>query len=208
MGVLFSLIFIPCQFPMIDHERRRSEILEQAFTLFAEEGFDGVTYQKIADRCRIARTVIYKYFKNKELIFDYAISLATGNLTVMTEKILARKDWSASERIERILHVTIKMLQTNKVFLTVILDYVLTQKQQGKDLKRKIRRHTIGMKYLLVHLLREAEQNEELTVPYPETAADHLYGILESCVLNLTVTEILDTKDCLLLVDRYLEQLK
>ncbi|MDR0870042.1 MAG: TetR/AcrR family transcriptional regulator [Planctomycetaceae bacterium] len=192
---------------MIDHEQRRRLILERSFALFAEEGFDGVTYQKIADRCGIARTVIYKYFKNKELIFDYAVSLATGNLTAMTDKILTRKDLSALEKIGRVMHVTVKMLENNRVFLTVILDYVLMQKQKGKDLKRKIRRHTIGMKYLLTKLLRESEKNGESAVRYPETAASHLYGILESCVLNLTVTEILDAKDCLILIDRYLENL-
>ncbi|MGN1064835.1 MAG: TetR/AcrR family transcriptional regulator, partial [Thermoguttaceae bacterium] len=44
-------------------------ILERAFELFAEEGFSGVTYQKIADRCGISRTSIYKYFKDKDQIF-------------------------------------------------------------------------------------------------------------------------------------------
>jgi AcrR family transcriptional regulator len=193
---------------MIDHEQRRIEILEKAFTLFAEEGYGGVTYQKIADRCGISRTIIYHYFKNKEQIFDYAIGLATGNLTAMTAKVIERKDWNSLEKIERIMHITIKMLETSRVFLTVVLDYVLTQKHLGKDLKRKIRRHTIGMKFLLTRLLREAEQNGELAVPHPETAASHLYGILESYVLNLTVTEILDAKDVLLLVDTYLKSLK
>ncbi len=183
-------------------------ILEKAFALFAEEGYGGVTYQKIADRCGISRTAIYKYFQNKEEIFTYAIILATGNLTTMVEKVLDRKEWSATEKIERILHITIRMLAENRVFLTVVLDYILTQKQTGADVKRKVRRHTFGMKYLLMRLLREASQNGELSVLSPETAANHLYGILESFVLNLTVTNILDAKDCTGLIDSYLENLK
>ncbi|MDR2115995.1 MAG: TetR/AcrR family transcriptional regulator [Planctomycetaceae bacterium] len=192
----------------IDHQQRRNMILERAFALFAEEGYGGVTYQKIADRCDISRTAIYKYFQNKEQIFTYAVKLATGNLNTMVEKILDRKEWTSLEKIVRILHLTVRMLEDNQVFLTVVLDYVLTQKQSGKDVKRKVRRHTFGMKFLLAKLLREAIAAGELTVRNVETAASHLYGILESYVLNLTVTEILDAKDCIGLIDQYLQNLK
>jgi hypothetical protein len=126
----------------------------------------------------------------------------------MVEKILDRKEWTPSEKIVRILHLTVRMLEDNRVFLTVVLDYVLTQKQSGKDVKRKVRRHTFGMKFLLSRLLREAIAAGELTVRNVETAASHLYGILESYVLNLTVTEILDAKDCIELIDQYLENMK
>ncbi|MDR2706611.1 MAG: TetR/AcrR family transcriptional regulator, partial [Planctomycetaceae bacterium] len=47
---------------LVDHQQRRNIILESAFSLFAEEGYSGVTYQKIANRCGISRTAIYKYF--------------------------------------------------------------------------------------------------------------------------------------------------
>jgi len=193
---------------LVDHQQRRNMILERAFALFAAEGYGGVTYQKIADQCEISRTAIYKYFKNKEEIFTYAIILATGTLNTMVEKVMGRKDWTEAEKIKRILHITIRMLADNRVFLTVVLDYVLTQKQAGTDVKRKVRRHTFGMKFLLTKLLREATQKKELNVRNPETSASHLYGILESFVLNITVTDILDAKDCTELVDAYLENLR
>ncbi len=228
---------------VVDHEQRRGLILERAFALFAEEGFGGVTYQKIADRCEISRTAIYKYFKNKEEIFMYAIKLATGNLNGMVEKVLARKDWTAEDKIRRVLHITIRMLAENHIFLTVVLDFILTQKEQkfhnGQDVRRRVRRHTFGMKFLIAKLLREATKtgglcpncfeipetscrvalNREalkgclqekqnacgISARSPDIAASHLYGILESFVLNLTVTGILDEKDCIDLVDSYLD---
>ena len=193
---------------LVDHQQRRNMIIERAFALFAEEGYGGVTYQKIADRCEISRTAIYKYFKNKEEIFTCAIILATDTLNTMVEKVMGRKEWSATEKIVRILHITIRMLAENRIFLTVVLDYVLTQKQSGTDVKRKVRRHTFGMKYLLAKLLSEATQKKELNVRNPETSASHLYGILESFVLNLTVTDILDARDSVELVDAYLANLK
>lgn len=193
---------------IVDHQQRRTQILTKAFALFAEEGYAGVTYQKIADRCGLSRTTIYKYFQNKEEIFLFAVKLATGNLNTLIENILRHHDGSAQEKIVRILHRIVRQLADNRVFLTVILDYILTQKQRGKDVRRQVRRYTFGMKYLFVKLLREASAAGEFQVPQIEIAANHLYGMLESFVLNLTVTGILDEKDCMELIDGYIEQLK
>lgn len=193
---------------IIDHQKRQVAILERAFELFAAKGYDGVTYQKIADRCRISRTSIYKYFKSKDEIFTYAIILSTGKLTTMIEKVLDRPDWSASEKIGRIMHITTRMLADNRMFLTVILNYILTQKKAGADVRRRVRKHTFGMKYLLYRLLRDANADGEMLVPRPDVAANHLYGMLESFVLNLTVTETQDMKDCLEMINTYLDMLR
>jgi hypothetical protein len=64
------------------------------------------------------------------------------------------------------------------------------------------------MKHLLAKLVREASLAGELKVRQIEMAAQHIYGMLESFVLNLTVTNTLDEKDCLELIDGYIEQLK
>jgi AcrR family transcriptional regulator len=192
----------------VNHTERRNIILEQAFVLFSEEGYCGVTYQKIADRCGISRTAIYKYFQNKEDIFTYSVSLAAGNLDLIVKKVLEREEWTALEKIRRILHILIRMLDGNRIFLTVILDYILSQKHTGKDVRRKVRKNTFGIKYVLAKLLREAAESGSLNVNKPETSASILYGILESFVLNLTVTEILDAKDCIGLVDNYLDGLR
>ena len=38
-------------------------ILDRSLQLFAEQGYQSVTFQKIADRCGLSRTILYKYFK-------------------------------------------------------------------------------------------------------------------------------------------------
>lgn len=191
----------------VDHEQRRLSIIEQAFSLFAETGFRGVTYQKIADRCSIPRTAIYKYFQNKEQIFDYAIKLSTSKLNTLLEKVLDRQDYSAKEKLVRILHVTSKLLADNRLFLTVLLDYLLSQRSSGTDVRRRVRRHTLGLKLLLERLLEESNEKHELFVPNPKIASAHLFGILESYVLNLTVADRLDLRECLALLDNYIELL-
>ena len=58
---------------VVEHEKRKKEILEKSLELFIAEGYEDVTYQKIADRCGITRTTLYIYFKNKREIFSFSI---------------------------------------------------------------------------------------------------------------------------------------
>ena len=43
---------------IVEHDKRRKEILEKSLEVFAAEGYEDVTFQKIADRCGITRTTL------------------------------------------------------------------------------------------------------------------------------------------------------
>jgi AcrR family transcriptional regulator len=58
---------------LVEHDKRRQEILKKALEVFVDEGFENATFQKIADRCGITRTTLYIYFKNKKEIFNYSL---------------------------------------------------------------------------------------------------------------------------------------
>ena len=69
---------------VVEHDKRRHEILEKALDVFIDEGYEDVTFQKIADRCGITRTTLYIYFKNKREIFLWSIK----QLTAAIEQVL------------------------------------------------------------------------------------------------------------------------
>ena len=54
---------------VVEHDKRKQEILQKSLDVFIEEGYEDATFQKIADRCGITRTTLYIYFKNKHEIF-------------------------------------------------------------------------------------------------------------------------------------------
>ena len=60
----------------IEHDKRKREILEKALDVFIDEGYEDTTFQKIAERCGITRTILYLYFKNKREIFTFSIKLS------------------------------------------------------------------------------------------------------------------------------------
>jgi AcrR family transcriptional regulator len=51
-----------------EKERRRTEILDAAETLYAKEGWDLVTVDQVARSARLSRALVYVYFKDKEEI--------------------------------------------------------------------------------------------------------------------------------------------
>ncbi len=185
----------------VDHSLRRVKILETAFELFAEEGFSGVTYQKIADRCDISRTSIYKYFKDKDQIFIYAIKLSTDKLSTTIKRVNDRLELTPVDKIRRTLHLTIKLLTDNRVFLSVVLDYLTSLKSTGANVRRKARSRTFGLSFLLTRLVDEAIEKSFFHPGDPELIALRFYSIIEAYVLNLTVTDAMDRKACLALID-------
>jgi AcrR family transcriptional regulator len=64
-------------------EARRKEILDAAFRVFAEKGFNGATMLAIARRAKASKETLYAWFGNKDRLFDTLLrarleSLAQG----------------------------------------------------------------------------------------------------------------------------------
>ena len=57
--------------PRVD--RRRNEILEAAFDVFASKGFRDATVADIAKQLRIGHGTVYRYFENKHQLFNHVV---------------------------------------------------------------------------------------------------------------------------------------
>ena len=88
---------------VVEHEKRKKEILEKSLELFIAEGYEDVTYQKIADRCGITRTTLYIYFKNKREIFSFSIKQLTGDVERQLLEIIKQPELHSVDCLEGIL---------------------------------------------------------------------------------------------------------
>jgi AcrR family transcriptional regulator len=59
---------------IVNHENYRQELLEKAFTLFAERGYAAVTMRDIAKELKVSTGTLYHYFPTKEALFQGLIS--------------------------------------------------------------------------------------------------------------------------------------
>jgi AcrR family transcriptional regulator len=192
---------------VIDHEARRRAIISKSIQLFAEQGYDGVTYQKIADSCGIARTTLYKYFHSKRQIFNYAIWEVANILGDRFAEILNPGD-SVITRLDRLLHAVLQLLFEQRVILTVILDYVLAAQRSGQNLQRIIASHTVGLRRILHRLVVEGVRRGELQNVSTRLTTELLYAELEAAILRLTVSQNADYEELSSLLRQTLETLK
>lgn len=192
---------------VIDHQARRRAIIAKSIQLFAEQGYDGVTYQKIADSCDIARTTLYKYFRNKRQIFNYAIWEASTLSNQRFAQILNPRD-TVVTRLDRLMHAVLTLLFEQRLMMTVILDYLLAAHRSGRNISRNINRHTITFKRVVQRLIIEGIRKGELHAINPRVATELLYTQLEAAVLRLTISQNADYAALSLLIRQTLSALQ
>jgi AcrR family transcriptional regulator len=71
---------------IIDHDRRRSELLRASFPLFAQLGYANVTMRVLALQLGVSTGTLYHYFDNKAALFGAMVQ----RLTAETVEVAAR----------------------------------------------------------------------------------------------------------------------
>jgi len=173
---------------VVEHEKRRREILEKALDVFMDEGFEDVTYQKIADRCGITRTTLYIYFKNKIEIFNFSIRQFLQNLEENFVQIRKEEGLTHTEKLIRVMTTIINSLEENRRLLKVIMNYLLHNSREDYDPDNRVRRRTVRLRHILSTMLIEGIKADEFkrSVNVKE-ANEQLYGLVEAAVFRLVV---------------------
>jgi len=189
---------------VVEHEKRRYEILEKALDVFMDEGFEDVTFQKIADKCGITRTTLYIYFKNKREIFNFSIKQLLQALENDITEIEKRKESSYQEKITRIMTVILDRLEKNNRLLSVIMNYLLYISKSGYDPASRVLRRTVRLRHFLTTMLVEGiKAGEFMSSINVKDANELLYSLLESAAFRLVVlrrTSVEELKEAMELV--------
>ena len=114
---------------VVEHDKRKHEILQKSLDVFIDEGYEDATFQKIADRCGITRTTLYIYFKNKHEIFLGSIKELLSELEESLIIIIKNKDKNSEETLREILMCITEALENNKKLFSVLLNYLIQLKK-------------------------------------------------------------------------------
>jgi AcrR family transcriptional regulator len=171
----------------IEHEKRKKEILEKALDVFVDEGYEDTTFQKIAERCGITRTILYLYFKNKREIFSFSIKLFTEKLETELRSIAVDPDRNQGDKIAAILARVIETCAEHRRLLSVILDYLGHIRAAGGDPDERVRRRTIRMRHILAGIIIEGQKKGEFPAFSVKIAGDLIYSLIESCMFRIAV---------------------
>jgi len=172
---------------VVEHEKRRKEILEKVIDVFVSEGFENTTFQKIADHCGITRTTLYIYFKHKKEIFNYSIRLLLSKVDADINAIRSDSSLGSVEKITGILLDIFRQLEENRRLLSVVLDYILYISKSNTNPEQRVRRRIIKLRHILASLFIEGIKSGEIKPVSIKTANDYLYNLIEAAIFRLVV---------------------
>ena len=172
---------------IVEHEKRRNEILEHSLDVFVDEGFENATFQKIADRSGITRTTLYIYFKNKREIFKYSIKMLLEKIEYDIQYICEDVSLNSIEKITKVMLGVLQHLEQNRRLLSVIFHYLLYITKSTIHPEKRIRRRVVKMRHILASLVIEGIKKGELKKIKIKTADDFLYSFIEAAIFRLVV---------------------
>ncbi|MDR1301431.1 MAG: TetR/AcrR family transcriptional regulator [Treponema sp.] len=193
---------------VIEHNKRRRNILEHALEVFIDEGFEAATFQKIADRCGITRTTLYIYFKNKKDIFNYSIKQIMGQVEDSILRVRQDTGLSRVDKLIRVLWVIMDHLEENRQLLQVVLDYLRCLAKQHTDPATSVRRRTIRLRHILATMVIDGIREGVFRPITVRTINDLLYGLLEAAIFRLTVLNRSSVEDLKHAVSLAVEQIQ
>ena len=172
---------------VVEHEKRKKEILDKSLELFIEEGYEDVTYQKIADRCGITRTTLYIYFKNKREIFSFSIKQLTGDVEKQLLEIVKQPDLHSIDCLKKLFLKIFEIAEKNCKFFKVLQMYLMQLEEGGVDVNERITRRVIRIQHLMsTIIIRGQKKGEVKNVPVKDMN-DLFYVLLESAIFRLGI---------------------
>lgn len=172
---------------IVEHEKRKHEILQKALDVFMEEGYEDVTFQKIADRCGITRTTLYIYFKNKREIFIWSIKQLTAGIEVQLMEFIQNKELKASDCLRKMMFLVLDECKENHKLFNVVLSYLLTLQKSGINPAERVRRRVIRLRHLISLLIIRGNNSNEFNNVNIKDTNELLYGLIESAIFRIAV---------------------
>lgn len=177
---------------IIEHDKRKHEILQKSLDVFVDEGYEDATFQKIADRCGITRTTLYIYFKNKHEIFLGSIKELLSSLEISLNKIVSDDNPSSEKALRDFFDKIIDECQNNIKLFSVLLNYLLQLKKTGVDTEERVRRRVIRMRHHINTIVISGIQNGEFKQVSVKEINELLYSMIESAIFKMTVLGVKD----------------
>jgi len=132
----------------------REKILRAAFDLFCHKGFRSTTVDEVAETAGVGKGSFYRYFSNKEAVFNELIRLRLEELEERARSILDGED-DVLTMITKYLRVYFQFFDENQCLYRLIVQEQLDLGDQVQDLHvRRVMRRTPVLK----RKIREAAQ--------------------------------------------------
>ncbi len=171
---------------VVDHTKRRGEILKSALKTFAQLGYEETTMTHIATKSGISRPTIYQYFQNKEEILYYAIKVKTDTHLLGYYKIIKEPTHSASTKLELLCQSMLSFMYEQRDFITSLLSYIYHKQLSGETLSTLLRKRTIKLEHLFTTIIKEGVISGELNPVEPTEASGLIWHMFIAIAVEMS----------------------
>lgn len=184
--------------PKIDHAERRHHIVAESVKLFATYGYAQVNFGMIAKTSGVARTLLYRYFRNKRAIFNEAINELTNKVRAKYPDAAAARV-SADQKLRQICITVFTLMFENRNFVCVIADVLSGYRRKGGSIPvDRIIAHTSGLLRTFQALIAEGIAKGEYRADIdPQQTANLLYSQYEAAALRMAITGNAELSVCI-----------
>jgi len=171
---------------IVDHDRRKREIARSALMLFSKQGYHESSFSDIASACRLSRSNIYNYFKNKDEIFHYAVVELLNSITQNIELIAHQDSLTLAQKLQRIYQLFTNDFGDGKN-ASIILDLSLRLKRKDTKLVATLDNSAINLRKNIENLF----VSENANLPYVQIAVvtTLFFSLIESSITHSLFTE-------------------
>lgn len=113
---------------------RRDKILSVALELFSQNGYDGTSVSKIAEKANISKGLMYNYFKNKEELLEAVVMEGFNKIAEIDYGM--KEGEKPLEKLKKIIDDTLDNLLENlnywKLYMALVVQPQVLKKFENK----------------------------------------------------------------------------
>ena len=134
-------------------QNRREEILSVSARLISQNGFNGTSFQEIADNTGLNKSSLFHYFKNKEELLARILEKAVLEVYSNLEKIVTNDALSPEEKLEKAFHNHLTSLIEHFDTINIYLNEIrhLSRKNQKIYLDKR-KKYEIDFERIIVEM--------------------------------------------------------
>lgn len=157
---------------ILDHETA-GRILEEAWSMFQQKGYRGVTVDELCRRCRLTKPTLYYYFQDKENLFVQVLQYKLHGFREVIDQ-----PGGVEERLDRTARVILESFQTE--YNNLLRDREHIKDPANLDKIRLAFRSELFDP--LNSLMQRGLETDELAADTPETLTLVFLGIINNFI--------------------------
>ena len=172
---------------IVDVHEKKQEIYRSATQVFLDKGYNNTTLLDIAKLCKMGRSTIYQYFKNKEEIF-YEVSISFfSELVSNLDSIMLEESMSSTEKIKKMLSVFIFDSKADSQRFFQLAKVLMFLKENNSVFENKFKFFYLSVQDMFFQVVESGIYNNEIKQCDAESMSIAIFGLAQSIILHTYV---------------------